>query len=216
MERLVFTAIVTGEASQEFEKTFSNGSKGKFVNQNCKITNGKLEGLIVSAIRITKDENGNIKEVVPSGNEVQLFLTREPSKEDPSKMNNFFEINTGYSTIPQNTNISKQALPKKDTVKNPKDAEEKEANLDSKEVLGKAIYDIIEDKNMSLLDKILALAGILAVTLIVLLVILSVFKLIFGENSISTFLSNAFTEGLKILFFVSIGPIILKIINSID
>ncbi len=94
MERLVFTAVVTGVPSQAFEK--SNG--GKYVLQNCKITQaGPLKGLVVGGTRTILNAEGKSKEPVAVGDEVQLYLTRVPSNEDPSKMVNFFEISTGSS-----------------------------------------------------------------------------------------------------------------------
>ena len=93
MERLEFSAIVTGGASQTFEK--SNG--GAYVLQNCKITSGPLSGKIVSGTRTTKNANGDEKEVVPEGTEVKLYLTRIASTEQAGGFMNFFEISTGLS-----------------------------------------------------------------------------------------------------------------------
>lgn len=92
-----FKAIVTGNASQELEKTFANGAKGISVLQNCKITEGPLKGTIVSGTRTLLNKEGKTKEAVPVGTEVKLYLTRVASTTQPGGYMNFFEISTGLS-----------------------------------------------------------------------------------------------------------------------
>lgn len=88
-----FKAKTIATASKEFDKT--NG--GAYVLQNCEITEGPLKGTIVSGTRTIRNATGKAKELVPVNTEVILHLTRVPSTQDPSKMQNFFEISTGLS-----------------------------------------------------------------------------------------------------------------------
>ena len=91
METIKIKAVVTGKASQEFSKT--NG--GAYVLQKCEIKEGFLAGLIVSGTRTVKNADGNTKEAIEIGQEVVLYMTQQPSLQDPTKMKNFFEISTG-------------------------------------------------------------------------------------------------------------------------
>lgn len=93
MERVEFKAVITGGPSQEFAK--SNG--GKYVLQNCTITEGPLAGKVVSGTRTILNKEGDTKEVVPTGTEVKLYLTRVASDTQAGGFMNFFEISTGLS-----------------------------------------------------------------------------------------------------------------------
>lgn len=92
--RQSFKARVSGPASEVMNK--SNG--GAYVLHNCVITEeGPLKGLVVTGTRTIKNAEGVEKEGVNTNDEVQLFLTQVPSTQDPSKMQNFFEISTGLT-----------------------------------------------------------------------------------------------------------------------
>lgn len=91
METIKIKAVVTGKPSQAFNK--SNG--GQYVLQNCEVKEGALAGLVVSGTRTTKNADGGTKDPIEVGQEVVLYLTQQPSLDDPSKMKNFFEISTG-------------------------------------------------------------------------------------------------------------------------
>lgn len=93
MERTKFVAVVTGKPSQTFNK--SNG--GAYVLQNCEIKDGPLAGLVVSGTRTIKNADGATKEPIEVGTEIVLYLSQQPSLQDPTKMKNFFEISTGAS-----------------------------------------------------------------------------------------------------------------------
>ena len=95
-----FKAKTQGVSSKEFSKT--NG--GAYVLQNCVITEGPLKGLVVSGTRTIKNADGKAKELVPTDTEVILHLTRVPSTQDPSKMQNFFDISTGLSASQDDIN----------------------------------------------------------------------------------------------------------------
>lgn len=105
--RTAFKAKVVGTPSQEFSK--ENG--GKYVLQNCEILEGPLKGLIVGGTRTLVNASGDTKEPVELNTEVQLYLTRVPSKTDPSKMQNFFEISTGLTASQDDINaLLEQAM----------------------------------------------------------------------------------------------------------
>lgn len=108
-----FKAIVESGASKEVVK--KNG--GSYVLHNCKITEGPLAGLVVTGTRTVKNAQGKAKEAVSVGTAVQLYLTRVPSTQDPSKMVNFFEISTGMSASQDEIN-AKLALILADNVAN--------------------------------------------------------------------------------------------------
>ena len=92
-DRTKFKAVVTGTPSATFNK--QNG--GAYVLQNCEIKEGPLVGLVVSGTRTTKNADGATKEPIEVGTEVVVYLTQQPSLQDPTKMKNFFEISTGAS-----------------------------------------------------------------------------------------------------------------------
>ena len=104
--RQSFKARVSGVASEVMSK--STGAT--YVLHNCEITEaGPLKGLVVTGTRTLKNAEGKEKEGVNINDEVQLFLTQVPSTQDPSKMQNFFEISTG-STASQDDINARLAL----------------------------------------------------------------------------------------------------------
>lgn len=84
----VFKGIVKTTASPEMTK--STGKK--YVLFNVELLDGKGKGLVVPAQRNIEDANGNTKAMPELGQEVVVYMSTTPDKNDAKKTAFFFEI----------------------------------------------------------------------------------------------------------------------------
>lgn len=91
MEKLTFKGIVTGKASKVLTKNTQDGIS-EYVLVNCLITEGFAKGTQVSGSVTTKNAAGVIKEVPAVDAEITLWHTAVPSRTEPGKMINLFDV----------------------------------------------------------------------------------------------------------------------------
>ena len=90
-------AVVKSVTSQVFSK--SNGAE--YVLCNCELIEGKGIGLVVPAQRTILTPTKESKPTPNIGDEVVVYHSAVPSKEDPTKLTHFFDIGMRAGTASQ-------------------------------------------------------------------------------------------------------------------
>lgn len=93
----IYKAVVVGEPTKVMEK--SNGAKSVLIN--VQLLDGPGKGVIVAGTRTILNAKGEEKSIPSKGEEISVYHTTVPRRDDPSKPMHFFEISTGITSASQ-------------------------------------------------------------------------------------------------------------------